>query len=183
MSVSDLAIAKYVRSHVQLKNQLKQGGVKAQTTGRLEKAFSLLPDDILDLFLSEKRILTIVIEPNLQLPLGMTTKTSRKSSGLNYFIIIRQEQEEWPEDLFLGAFFRELGHVVRERPPESEWPVARGDRARYRERIEYEADAMVWRWGLRHYSMRHLFASYPEHWAEKIVAEIGRILSEDKRFQ
>jgi hypothetical protein len=180
MSVSDLSIAKYVRSHVKLKNQLKQSGVKAQTIGRLEKAFSLLPDEVLDLFLSEQRVLTVVMEPDLQIPLGMTTKTLRKPDGLNYFIIIRQEQEEWPEDLFLGAFFRELGHVVCERLPEDEWPVPRGDRARFRERIEYEADAMVWKWGLRHYSMRHLFATYPEHWAEKIVAEIGRILSEEK---
>ncbi|AFM25802.1 hypothetical protein [Desulfomonile tiedjei] len=182
MSVSDLSIAKYVRSHVQSKIQSKQREVKPQTTGRLEKAFSLLPDDILDLFLSENRVLTIVIEPNLQIPLGMATKTLRKPSGLNYFIIIRQEQEDWPEDLFLGAFFRELGHVVRERLPEDEWPVPRGDRARFRERIEYEADAMVWKWGLRHYSMRHLFATYPEQWAEKIVSEIEKILSEDRRL-
>jgi hypothetical protein len=180
MSVSDVPIAEYVRSHVQLRNQPKQREVRPQTTGRLEKAFSLLPDEILDLFLSEKRVLTIVIEPDLQIPLGMTTKTLRKNSGLNYFIIIRQEHEEWPEDLFLGAFFREIGHVVCERLPEDEWPVPRGDRARFRERIEYEADAMVWKWSLRHYSMRHLFATYPEHWAEQIVAEIEKILSEEK---
>ncbi len=32
---------------------------------------------------------------------------------------------------------------------------------------KYVADAMVWKWGLRHYSMRPLYATYPEHWQKK----------------
>ncbi len=122
----------------------------------------------------------MLLEPNLKIPFGMGTNTKREVNGYKYTIIIREEHEDWPEDLFLGSFLRELGHVVCARPPEDEWPATRGDRARFRERIEYLADAMVWRWGLRHYSMRHLHATYPQHWVEKIIVEIEKILQEDE---
>lgn len=181
MAATDNTIAEYVRQRVRLGRNSTNSSLRADTVGRIEKAFSLLPEDALDVFLSEKRPLTVLIEPDLKVPFGMSTRTARGARGSEYTITIREEHEDWPEDLFLGAFLRELAHVVRERPPEDEWPAARGDRARFRERIECLADAMVWRWGLRHYSMRHLYATYPEHWVEKILDEIGKALLEDER--
>ncbi|MBI5251594.1 MAG: hypothetical protein HY912_19050 [Desulfomonile tiedjei] len=182
MQAAALKITEYVSEHVRLSRHSKNSVMRADTTARIEKALSLLPEEVLDLFLSEKRSLIVLIEPNLKIPFGMSTKAERTPSGPNYTITLREEHEEWPEDLFLGAFLRELGHVVGERPPEQDWPAARGDRARFRERLECVADAMVWKWGLRHYSMRHLYATYPEHWAERIVTEIGKIMLEDERF-
>jgi hypothetical protein len=173
------AIAKYVRDHVRSRG-LRGGKVDSKTAKRFEKAFSLLPADIFALFLSGARNLSIVIMPDVGLPLGMSTKSQGPPDARTYRIMLYEEQQEWPEDLFLGAFLRELGHVVAQRPPENEWPEARGDRARYKERLECVADAMVWKWGLRHYSVRHLTATYPSHWAEKIIVEIGKILLEDE---
>lgn len=182
MAGTDNTIAEYVGRRVRLGRNSTNSSVRADTVGRIEKAFSLLPEDVLELFLSEKRLLTILVQPDLKIPFGMATTTARGARGSDYAITIRKEHEDWPEDLFLGAFLRELAHVVCERPPEDEWPAGRGDRARFRERMEYVADAMVWRWGLRHYSMRHLYATYPEHWAEKIIDEIGKVLEEGDRL-
>ena len=183
MQASASAISEYVREHVRPGKNLNKAEVRTETGQRIEKTLSLLPDDILELFLTGRRTLLIIVEPTLKIPFGMSTRTRRSESGFRYTITIREEHEEWPEDLFLGALLRELGHVVRERPPEEEWPVSRGDRARYREKLEYQADAMVWRWGLRHYSMRHLYATYPEHWAEKIAEEVEKTLSEEEKLQ
>jgi hypothetical protein len=179
MSQQSEAVAKYVRDHVRLGRPDRDGKVASATANRFEKAFSLLPEDVLGLFLSGARNLTVVIAPDVGLPLGMSTKSQGPPESRTYRIMLHEEQQEWPEDLFLGAFLRELGHVVALRQPEDEWPKSRGDRARYKERIEYIADAMVWKWGLRHYSMRHLTATYPQHWVEKIVVEIGKILLEE----
>jgi hypothetical protein len=180
MSQQSEAVSKYVRDHVRSGRVGRDANVSSTTAGRFEKAFSLLPEDILELFLSGARNLTVVIMPDVGLPLGMSTKSLGPPDARTYRIMLYEEQEEWPEDLFLGALLRELGHVVAQRPPEDEWPKSRGDRARYKERLEYIADAMVWRWGLRHYSMRHLTATYPQHWVERIVVEIGKILLEDE---
>ncbi len=173
------AVARYVKGHVQSGRSSGNRKVVAATAGRFEKAFLLLPEEVLGLFLSGARNLTIVIMPDVPLPLGMSTKTQGPPGAREYRIMMYDEQQEWPEDLFLGAFLRELGHVVAQRPPEDEWPRSHGDRARYKERLEYIADAMVWKWGLRHYSMRHLTATYPRHWVERIVVEIGKILLEE----
>ncbi|MGB6063394.1 MAG: hypothetical protein WBG50_01210 [Desulfomonilaceae bacterium] len=179
MSQEREAVAQYVREHVQFDRSGKSGKVISAAGKRFEKAFLLLPNEVLRLFLSGARNLTIVITPDPALPLGMSTKTQGPPNAREYKITVYDEHQEWPEDLFLGSFLRELGHVVAQRPPEDEWPTSRGDRARYKERLEYIADAMVWRWGLRHYSMRHLTATYPQHWVERIVVEIGKILLEE----
>jgi hypothetical protein len=179
MSQQSEAVAKYVRDHVRPGRPDRDRKVASATAKRFEKAFSLLPEDVLGLFLSGARNLTVVIVPDVGLPLGMSTRSQGPPDARTYRIMIYEEQQEWAEDLFLGAFLRELGHVVAQRPPEDEWPKSRGDRARYKERIECIADSMVWKWGLRHYSMRHLTATYPQHWVEKIVVEIGKLLLEE----
>ncbi len=183
MNQQSEAVSKYVRDHVRSGRVGSDNKVALATAKRFEKAFSLLPQDVLGLFLSEMRDLQVVIMPDVGLPLGMSTKSQGPPDARTYRIMLYEEQQEWPEDLFLGAFLRELGHVVAQRPPEDEWPKFRGDRARYKERLEYIADAMVWRWGMRHYSMRHLTATYPPHWVEKIVVEIGKLLLEEKEPQ
>jgi hypothetical protein len=170
------SLPRYVRDHVKVRNIRSGPAVRSETLNRIEKSFSLLPDDVLNLFLSGARSLTIFIAPDQSIPYGMTTISQGPLRKREYTITIHEENQEWDEDLFIGAFLRELGHVVAQRPPESEWPQSRGDRARHKERLEYIADAMVWRWGLRHYSIRHLTATYPEHWVERIVDEIGKML-------
>jgi hypothetical protein len=172
-------LVKYVRDHVTARNTQSAPRVPLETLRRLEKAFSLLPEDVLKSFLSGERTLMVVIVPNLTIPYGMNTASHGSSKTKKYSITIYEENQDWPEDLFIGAFLRELGHVAAQRPPESEWPQSRGDRARYKEKLEYIADAMVWRWGLRHYSMRHLTATYPEHWVERIVTEIGKLIAQE----
>lgn len=172
------SLAQYVRDHVEFRTGETKHGTRSETLGRIGKAFGLLPEEVIDLFLSGSRSLAVLIVPDTGLPYGMSTASRGPADARVYTITVHEENQGWPEDLFLGAFLRELGHVVALRPPETEWPQSRGDRARYKERLEYIADAMVWRWGLRHYSIRHLTATYPEHWVERIVVEIGKILSE-----
>ncbi|HMK37267.1 MAG TPA: hypothetical protein VK463_19490 [Desulfomonilaceae bacterium] len=180
LDMQNHSLVTYVRSHVRF-GDIKSGQeIRSETLNRIEKTFLLLPDDALEAFLSGERNLTILIVPDLDIPYGMATTSTGPPAARKYTITAHAENLEWPEDLFIGALLRELAHVVARRPPENEWPQARGDRARYKERLEYVADAMVWRWGLRHYSIRHLTATYPEHWVERIIEEIEKVVLEDK---
>ncbi len=174
------SVATYVREHVCWDCSLADNGRgrPALAMRLIEKAFLLLSDEILDLFLTGDRMLFVRIEPDEPLPLGMATRSNGPTDARTYSIVVREEHLSWSEALFIGAFLRELGHVVASRPPEAEWPQARAERARYKEHLELKADAMVWQWGLKHYSMIHLTATYPEHWVEKIVGDIERMLRE-----
>ncbi len=174
------AVAKYVREHVQIERSRNDNGSSPVSTDRFEKIFSILPEDVLDLFLTGERSLSVKVMPDPSLPLGMQTRTEGPIRLRKYTIVVYQEHFQWPEDLFIGAFLRELGHVVAERPPEKEWPTSRGDRSRFREKLECRADAMVWRWGLRHYNIRFLTATYPEHWVKAIIEQIGKMLLEEE---
>jgi hypothetical protein len=172
------SVSEYVKQHVNIECPAS-GDNKDAALGRIEKTFSVLPDEVLDLFLENKRNLTISVVPDLQVPFGMTTLSEGPPKKRRFGVTIYAEQLDWPEDLFIGSLLRELAHVVADRPPESEWPAARGDRARFKERLEYIADATVWKWGLRHYSIRHLTSTYPEHWVDRIVDEITRIVTQE----
>jgi hypothetical protein len=169
------SVSQYVKQHVKIEIPAP-ADKKDATLSRIEKTLSVLPDHVLDLFLKDKRNLTIRIVPDLQVPFGMSVQTEGLPKKRRFTITIYAEQLDWPEDLFIGSLLRELAHVVAGKPPESEWPAARGDRARFKERLEYIADATVWKWGLRHYSIRHLTSTYPEHWVDRIVDEITRIV-------
>lgn len=147
---------------------------KEITASRYEKALSLLPDEVLDLFLSGRRQLKVIVMPDPKLPMGMFTRTDGPPKRRRYTIFLYEEHGSWSEDRFLGALLRELGHVVAERAPENEWPEGRGERARFKEMLECRADAMVWSWGLRHYSMSYIAATYPQHWVDRIVKQIGQ---------
>ncbi len=180
MTAKTDSVAAYVREHVHWEcplgdNEKRQPGLAIQ---RIERAFLLLSDEVLDLFLSGDRMLFVRIESDAPLPLGMAMRSNGPTDARTYSIVVREEHLSWPEDLFIGAFLRELGHVVASRPPEAEWPQSRAERARYKEHLELKADAMVWQWRLKHYSMIHLTATYPEHWVEKIVEDIERMLRE-----
>jgi len=179
MNATSQTISQYVRNHVRFETAFKDGKTRAVLLERFEKAFSVLPPQVADLFLSDGRNLVVIVMPDLELPLGMRTRSEGPPEARTYTIVVFREHGEWSENHFIGAFLRELGHVVAQRPPESEWPTTRGDRSRFREKLEYRADAMVWRWGLRHYSMSHLTATYPPHWVERIVTEIGKIVLEE----
>ncbi|MCX5861510.1 MAG: hypothetical protein NTW27_05255 [Deltaproteobacteria bacterium] len=179
MNEKNDAIPIYLRQKLRSDVPFQDSAVMALISARVQKAFSFLPDDILDLFLSGNRIASMVVIPDTGLPLGMTTRSEGPARSRRYTVVIHPEHRGWPEDRFIGAFLRELGHVVSERPPEDEWPQARGDRSRYKEQLECRADAMVWRWGLRHYSMAYLAATYPSHWADRIVDRIGKMLLEE----
>ncbi len=174
------AVAAYVRAHVRIDPPKDKVRLFPATAGRFEKAFLLLPEEQRDLFLSGARSLSVQIMPDPGLPLGMKTQTAGRRADRHYTIVIYHEHLGLPEDLFIGSFLRELGHVVAERPPESEWPESRGDRSRFKERLENRADAMVWRWGLRHYSVRHLSATYPSHRVDLIIEAIEKTLLEEE---
>ena len=176
MSIQPDAVAKYVREHAQLGFSSRDGRLFPSAAARFEKAFSLLPGETLDLFLSGARSLSIQIQTDPALPLGMRIESSGPAAERAYTIVVYQEHLGWPEDLFIGAFLRELGHVVAERPPEREWPTQRAERAQFRENLENRADAMVWRWGLKHYSIRHITATYPSHRVDEILAAIEHVL-------
>jgi hypothetical protein len=180
MNQKTYTLAKYVREHVQIERSRNDEGLAAVSKDRFEKIFAILPEEVLDLFLTGARSLSVKVMPDPSLPLGMQTRTEGLVSRRKYIIIVYREHFQWPEDLFMGAFLRELGHVVAERPPEAEWPTSRGDRSRFREKLECRADAMVWRWGLRHYNIRFLAATYPEHWVKTIIEQIGKMLLEEE---
>lgn len=173
------AIAAFVRKNARFGGGLGHSDMQALTRVRFEKAFSLLPDDILDLFLSRQRNLAVIVTSDSAFPMGMTTIAEGPPGSRRYTIVVYDEHQTWSENHFLGAFLRELGHVVAERPPENEWPRGRGERSRYKEKLECRADAMVWNWGLRHYSMSHLNATYPPHWVDRIVEDISKMVLDD----
>lgn len=170
------AISSYVKHNLQCDDTFRDSKKRELILTRVEKAFSFLPEDVLDLFLSGFRPLAMVIVPDTGLPLGMSTRSEGPASDRKYTVVLYPEHHEWAEDRFIGGFLRELAHVVAQRPPEDEWPHSRGDRARYKEQLECRADTMVWRWGLRHYCMAYLAATYPQHWVERIVDQIGKML-------
>ncbi len=146
------------------------------TQSRIIKAFDNLPVEILNLFLDGSRNLSIKIIPDPKLPFGMRTISKRSSNGLTYTLNICDEAQDWTEDHFLGAVLRELGHVTAELPPDDEWPLERGARARFKESVECRADALVWSWGLRHYDIIYLSETYPSHWVDKIVNDISMMI-------
>jgi hypothetical protein len=172
------AVERYVGTQVEFRAKINKD-LRTMTLNRIQKILSLLPGDALDLFLSGKRDLTVSIVPDLEIPFGMHTESQGSPKKRTYKISIYKEQLDLEEDIFIGALLRELGHVAAQRPPESEWPATRGDRARFKERLESVADATVWKWGLKHYSIRHITATYPEHWADKIIKEIAEVMLED----
>jgi len=170
------AIAAFVRKNARFGGGLGHSDMQAVTCARFEKALALLPEDVMDLLLSRQRSLAVIVTADSAFPMGMTTSTEGLPGRRRYTIVVYDEHQTWSEDHFLGAFLRELGHVVAERPPEEEWPPGRGERSRYKERLECRADAMVWSWGLRHYSMSHLNATYPPHWVDRIVEDISKMV-------
>ena len=174
--------SQFVEDSLRLAGGTREPLAREIVANRYDKALSLLPDEVLSLFLSGKRQMKVIVMPDPKLPTGMFTKTDGSPGQRKYTVFLYEEHTSWPEDHFLGAFLRELGHVVTERPPEEEWPRNRGERARFKEMLECRADATVWQWGLRHYSIRYIAATYPEHWVERIVKQIGDYcLAEDRK--
>lgn len=173
------ALDEYVRDAVHWRSP--RGDRKERTIAalRIKKAFSLLPHKVLTLFLSGARVLDIEVVEDTPIPLGMRTSVQGLAPGRVYKITLHREEAAGPEDSFIGSFLRELGHVVAERPPEDEWPKSRAERTCFKQKLESRADAMVWRWGLRHYSMIHLSAAYPQHRLDAIIADIARVLLEE----
>jgi hypothetical protein len=171
------AISRFLEGSLRFEGVPDDTAAREETRNRLAKALSLLPEDAQELFLRAERRLTLVVKPDTAVPLGMTTAVEGPKKARSYVIIIYEEDTRRPEDLFVGSVLRELGHVVLERPPEREWPENRGERARFKQALECRADAVVWQWGLRHYSMRHLAATYPPHWVDNIVKEIEKFLT------
>ena len=178
-SARDDSIETYVRGIVRFGPVAEDSPCGQDMIDRLVQAFKLLPAETADLFLLGNRKLTITIHPDPGLPLGMRTTSSGPAESRRYTIILFEEHHTWTADLFIASILRELGHVVAGRPPEDEWPASRSQRTRFREMLECRADAMVWRWGLRDYSIRHLYATYPEHRVEELIVQIGRMLLQE----
>lgn len=171
-------VGEYVRKTVSWEGPLKNLELADQTAERIEKALDLLPDEVMQGILSGESKIFIRVVPDAGFPVGMATRSEGKARKPQYIISIRDEHLKLDEDLFTASLLREFGHVVAKRPHDSQWPSGRAERAAFRERLEARADAMVWRWGLRHYSMRFLMATYPEHHLERILEEISKALLE-----
>lgn len=174
------AIAEYVQKHVRTECTQDRTESVTQFTDRLEKAFALLPDEVLESFLRDARLLSVKIMRGRSLPLGMQTRPEGTHDARSYTVILYEEHLQWPDDVFIGAFLRELAHVIAERPPETEWPASRGERARFKERLECRADATVWKWGLKDYSVGYITAIYPKHWVDAILNQIDKMLLEEE---
>lgn len=172
------AIKLYFIHHVQWNERIAPSLLHESTMNRFEMALTLLPLEAGDRFLSGDVNLSVLVAPDPGLPLGMRTKSEGPSGSRRYIIKVYEEQEGWPEDLFIASFLRELAHVVAGLPPEAEWPTSRPERSRYKEMLECRADALVWQWGLRQYSMVHLKATYPAHRLDAIIADIEKMLQE-----
>jgi len=172
------AIKLYFIHHVQWNEKIAPSLLHESTMNRFEKALSLLPVEAGDRFLSGDLNLSVLVAPDPGLPLGMRTKSEGPSGSRRYVITVYEEQESWPEDLFIASFLRELAHVVAGALPEAEWPTSRSERSRYKETLECRADALVWQWGLRDYSMVHLKATYPRHRLDTIIADIEKMVRE-----
>ena len=178
-STSENAIKTYVAAHTHGRDLPNQPNPKLETYRRLEKALSLLPSDATDLILSDARRLTFLLLPNAALPFGMSTVHEGPEKAGRYTILMYDEHQELPEDLFIGSVLRELAHVVLRIPPEDQRPTGRQERAELKERLESRADALVWKWGLRHYNIRFITATYPSHRADEIIESVAKTLLEN----
>lgn len=168
-------VLRYVRDSVHVG---EGDGARAPESSleRLTEVFVLLPPETLELFLSGQRSLCIKIFPTPRAAMGLRTTCTGPPSAREYTIILYQEHFDLPRDHFIGAVLRELGHVVANMPPEHEWPVERSDRAEFRENLETRADALVWQWGLKEYSLAYLHGTFPPHWVERIVKDIQQLM-------
>jgi hypothetical protein len=176
MNAHGVSVKKYVADNLEFQFDEVDNQVKESASARFETAFLLLPGDVLEMFLSGSRRLKIRIAPNPALPMGMATSSEGDSTGGGYIITSYPEHLEWDERRFIGAFLRELGHVVLNRPPEVQWPTDRLERSQFKEELECKADAVVWKWGLMSYNVDYLYHTYPTHWAERIIGSIEELL-------
>lgn len=148
------------------------------TRQRVEKAFSILPQEAVELFVNRQRAVSVVVRPDTGLPREMGTETVGSEHDRRYIITIYEEHQSWPENRFIAGFIRELGHAAANRPPESRWPKSRKERAEYREKLEHRADAMVWKWGLKELSIAHMSVTYPAHQVERIIEGVEAVMGE-----
>ena len=178
-SKSDEELSAYLIGIVRNETPAKGDGHAPAVDPRIEKAFGSLPEDVRLLFVTGERNLTVRILPNPGMPLGLRTFSKGPADQRTYTINLYEEHLDWDDNRLIGAFLRELAHVVIETPPLEEWPEAKDKKAEFKELSELKADVQLWRWGLRHYSMAFLWATYPDHWAERIQADIERMLQEE----
>ncbi len=155
----------------------------AEICSRIAMALKLLPDDERDTFVSGRRKLSVEIVREPKIPFGMKTRSTTGIENREYTIFVCEECGEWEQNRFLGALFHEFGHIISEIPPEEEWPITRGDRARFKEYRELLADCVVWKWGLRHYDVSYLIATFPPHWVDRIITDIEKLMATDDRFK
>ncbi len=183
MSYHPELIEKFVNSRLIAKESPAKSRLSREICSRFVAAVKLLPDDEQELFLEERRRISIEMLADPKLPFGMRTISGGSLPNRHYTVFICEECCEWDENRFIGALLRELGHIVAEIPPEEEWPLSRGDRARFKEHSELVADCMVWKWGLRHYDMSFLVSTYPPHWVDRIVADIEKLILADEQVK
>lgn len=183
MSNQPELIEKFVNSRLITREASCESQLSRETGSRVVAAMKLMPDDELGLFLEDRRKVSIEIVANPKLPFGMKTRSAGSAQTRLYTIFICEECREWDENRFIGALLREFGHIVAEIPPEEEWPISRGDKARFKEYTELVADCMVWKWGLRHYDMSFLVSTFPPHWVDRIVTDIEKLIETDERFR
>lgn len=176
MNADEVSVGKYLKDNLEFHPDVADDQIREFAAARFTNAFLLLPGDILDMFLSGSRRLKIRLSPNTALPMGMATRSEGDSKVGKFIITSYPEHLEWDERHFIGAFLRELGHVVLNRPPEVEWPTGRLERSQFKEELECKADTIVWKWGLMSFNVDYLYNTYPTHWAERIIESIEKFL-------
>ncbi len=171
-----LAVSDYVERIVGFGESCSAPRCHHDSTERIKKAFDLLPDEVTNQFLSGEIRLTVIVEPEPFIPMGMKIRADGPLELRRFTVAVFQGQLEWPEDVFIASFLREIAQAAAGRPPEEEWPTKRGERSRFREMLENQADLMLWKWGLREQDIRFLTATYPPHRVDEIVEAIDEML-------
>ncbi len=151
-------------------------GMMDKARHRIAQTLDLLPDRAFDLFLNHHRDVAFRVLVQSDVPLGMRTLVSGPKHARQYSILLYDDQLHWKEKLFHGALLRELAHVVLEKPAPFELPVNRRERSMHIEHMEHRADALVWRWGLRDYSVHFISQTYPAQYVDRILMHVADLM-------
>ncbi len=168
----DLQLMDHVRSILKIEGKISDQEIQEQIVGLVTEVMKIAPEEVSRELLERERSLTIHVTQDSGLPMPMKT-TCKRDKGVNrYTIAMQLHHVDLSRNVFVGAFLREIAHVVLEIPPEQEWPTDRRIRAEMKKDLELKADSQVWSWGLRHYDIAYIWATFPNHIAEQLISDI-----------
>lgn len=169
---ADRQMIDHVHGILKIEGNVAAPGLKERSADLISQVLSLAPQDVLKTLLESDRSLAIRLSQDSGLPMPMKTTCKRHKGTNQYTIYMQPHHADLSRNVFIGAFLREIAHVVLEIPPKEEWPSDRRQRAEMKEDLELKADALVWSWGLRHYDLAYIWATFPNHIAEQLISDI-----------